>query len=364
MIGAGVCRLCSYTALDVPKMECFICLDACGVLQRKGCACRGSGAVVHVECMVRVVDAQLPHRGELAWYECQTCGQSFTGTLCVALADAWLARAQQGTKERQRALNYRAHSIGGMGSFAEAEGIYREVLAVRLRTKGKTHKSTLISMSKLASVLGDQDKHAEAEPLHRAVLMARTVALGAHHELTLSTKSNLARSLSAQGKYDESATLFEQVIEAQTSVLGADHGHTLVAMSNYASMLTRRGNNEEAERTYRATLAAHWRVFGDSHPNTLTIEANLAFCLMQQGKHDEAAAIYERTIPEMRLVLGAEHPGVKAIAREAKKCRSDCQEKSVLCRPPAPCSIYLCPRQLRSIVRERVRPCRRRRCGG
>ena len=52
-------------------------------------------------------------------------------------------------------------------------------------------------------------------------------------------------------------------------------------------------------------------------------------------------------------------------AAEPKKRKAEpSASEGVLCRPPAPRSIYLCPRQLRSLVRERVRPCRRRRCGG
>jgi hypothetical protein len=52
-------------------------------------------------------------------------------------------------------------------------------------------------------------------------------------------------------------------------------------------------------------------------------------------------------------------------AAEPKKRKAEpSASEGVLCRPPAPRSIDLCPRQLRSIARERVRPCRRRRCGG
>ena len=93
--------------------ECCVCLDAAGAMCRKGCACRGTSAFVHFECALRSVVAQLRHRGEVAWHQCQTCKQSFTGEMCVALADAWLERVTDEV-ERQRALNYRALAIGGM----------------------------------------------------------------------------------------------------------------------------------------------------------------------------------------------------------------------------------------------------------
>ena len=165
----------------------MICLcggGAAAALTRKGCACRGSSALVHGACALRAVVAQLPHRGERAWAECQTCGQVFTGPMCAALAAAWLARA--GTvAERHRALSYAATASQDMGEYARAERTCRYVLAANTRRYGPTHEATVRSMGKLASALWHQEKHAESEALRRSVVSCRVLAFGKEHPLTL-----------------------------------------------------------------------------------------------------------------------------------------------------------------------------------
>ena len=298
------------------ERQCMICLCGSGDLIRKGCACRGSSALVHGGCALRAVVAQLPHRGERAWAECQTCCQVFTGPMCVALANAWLART--GTvAERHRALSYAATASQDMGEYARAERTCRYVLATNTTWYGPTHEATVRIMGKLASALWHQEKHAESEALRRRVVWCRVLALGTEHPLTLVGESDLALSLSTQEKYDEAEKLFDAVIAAQRRVLGREHAHTLVTMSNHASMLSRRGDEAAAERVYREAIASHRRVLGDAHPHTMLMDSNLARCIAAQGRRYEASAIYDRVVPMMREIMGAGHPDTVECERRA-----------------------------------------------
>lgn len=267
----------------------MICLDGSGALLRKGCACRGSGALAHACCMALAVASQLPRRGERAWSECQTCGQHFTGQMTVALA---VVRLEQRPTPCPAARSFHATALQNMGAYAEAERMFRDVLAARIAQHGPTHKATLEAMGKLASAMlssSSEDRRAESEALWRDVHAARALTLGTEHPLTLSSRASLALALSraltaasAPERIDEATQLFEATVDAQTRVLGRDHAHTLVTRSNYASMLSRLGDDAAAEPIFRAAIAAHRRLMGDLHPHTALLCANLAQCLANQ----------------------------------------------------------------------------------
>jgi len=50
---------------------------------------RHIGPTKRVGCLIEKAVAQQPHRGIGAWWECQTCGQYFTGAMQIGLAEAW-----------------------------------------------------------------------------------------------------------------------------------------------------------------------------------------------------------------------------------------------------------------------------------
>lgn len=308
-------------------LQCMICLDSIGTLLRKGCACRGSSALAHAPCMANAVVSQLPHRGERAWSECQTCGQHFTGQMTIELAVVWIARCTGSCPVAlERAMSFHATALQHMGAHSEAGRIFRDVLEARIARHGRAHKSTLVTMVNLASAIWHENKcdktRTEAEMLWREVAAVRARTLGTEHPLTLESKAWLALSLShslsrasAQERIDEAAQLFEATIDAQTRVLGHGHAHTLITKSNHASMLVRLGDYAAAEPTFRAVIAAYRLLMGDLHPYTIMMCGNLAQCLERQHRRDEANALHYRTVQTMRDVLGPKHPDTLEYSR-------------------------------------------------
>jgi Flp pilus assembly protein TadD len=151
----------------------------------------------------------MKNRGDVkgcAWWECGTCGQSFTGAMQLGLAEAWWSTAQRLPEEddqRLKAAVILAIALDDQGRNAEAETMHREVLLVQRRVLGQEHPHTLIAACNIASSLDDQGKHAEAETMHREVLVVRRRVLGPEHPHTLVSANNLASSLSDQGRCAE-----------------------------------------------------------------------------------------------------------------------------------------------------------------
>ena len=65
------------------------------------------------------------------------------------------------------ARGYLARTLVRRGRSGDAETIYRELLADRLRVQGKDHLGTLATRHDLAAALGVQGRFGEAEELYR-----------------------------------------------------------------------------------------------------------------------------------------------------------------------------------------------------
>ena len=167
---------------------CILCLDSDPPPIQSGCACRSDTGLAHVGCLVEKAVSQQAHRGAKVWWECQTCGQRFTGAMRTGLGEAWWSRVRGEAEESAERLGA-AHNLADCrradGEYAVAVRIEREVLGVRRRVLGEEHPETLMSAGNLASSLSSQGKHADAERIEREVLSARRRVLGEEHPDTL-----------------------------------------------------------------------------------------------------------------------------------------------------------------------------------
>jgi hypothetical protein len=144
-----------------------------------------------------------------------------------------------------------------------------------------------MSANTLAHSLSRQDKYAEAELIWRNVLAVQRRMLGAEHEETLGVASNLAstlsrhgeyglaRSLSGQDKYAEAQGIQRETLWLCKRVLGAEHPSTLKAANNLATTLSRQGRHSKAKKILQAAVATCERVLGPTHLTTLQYISNL-----------------------------------------------------------------------------------------
>jgi hypothetical protein len=133
---------------------CIICLDTSPPPIQSGCACRGDGGLAHVDCLVELAASQQAHLGALAWKQCQTCEQDFTGAMRIGLAEAWRSRvagqaAESG--ERLDAEGNLAESLLHQGKYTQAERILRGLHAVMMRVLGAEHPDNLTTAHDLAA---------------------------------------------------------------------------------------------------------------------------------------------------------------------------------------------------------------------
>ena len=132
---------------------CIICLDSNPPPIQSGCACRSDSGLAHVACLIEKAVSQQQHRGSKAWWECQTCGQCFTGTMQTELGEARWSRVCDQAEESGERLSAAGQLAGcrrSQGKYKEAERIECEVLRVQRRVLGEEHLETLKTAARLA----------------------------------------------------------------------------------------------------------------------------------------------------------------------------------------------------------------------
>ncbi len=90
--------------LEPQECVCIVCLDSDPPPVQSGCACRSDTGLAHVGCLIEKAVTQQPHRGDAVWWECQTCGQRFTGAMQTGLAEAWWSRVSDEAEESAERL--------------------------------------------------------------------------------------------------------------------------------------------------------------------------------------------------------------------------------------------------------------------
>jgi CRP-like cAMP-binding protein/tetratricopeptide (TPR) repeat protein len=206
------------------------------------------------------------------------------------------------------ARGYLARTLVRRGRSSEAETIYRELLADRIRVQGEDHLATLATRHDLAASLGVQGRFGEAEQLYRRLLGDDDRLRGLDHRDTLAARYNLARMIGLQGRYAEAERLGRQVLDAQRRVLGPDHPDCLASRQHLARLAGKAGRYAEAEAMYRRVLADRRRVLGDDHSDTLATRHRLARIVGQRGRYGEAEELCHQVLADRRRLLGEDHP--------------------------------------------------------
>ena len=156
------------------------------------------------------------------------------------------------------------------GQIEEAETLYRTTLKTMKRELPKNDNFTLATMSGFAALLNDKlEKHAEAEEIFRELVAVQQQVLGPEHPDTLLNVGNLATSLSCQEKDDEALPIAREFYASYVKVCGPEHPDTLGAAHCVACSLVALEEYAEAETILRETLVLLRKVLGADHDRTV-----------------------------------------------------------------------------------------------
>jgi tetratricopeptide (TPR) repeat protein len=208
--------------------------------------------------------------------------------------------------EIARALIARGSVLNTSGHYADAKPVLAEALKLLQPLPGAEddYATTLFELGRAAHLSGDE---AQAEKLYREVIArdkrgddAMRRNLGAHLQ-------NLSVLLSGQGRYDESAAVSREALAMYRQYWPADYPEALMSEAQYGIILMHLHRPAEAEPVFRDVLGREVRVLGPEHADTLVAQTQLGESLIDLERYPEAEKILRATAESLGKVLGPEH---------------------------------------------------------
>jgi tetratricopeptide (TPR) repeat protein len=230
------------------------------------------------------------------------------------------ARLGKDHVEAMRSRRTLAVAIAKYERYAEAERIYREILAKQITVLGQDHPDTLRTSQQMAWIIGEQGRFDEAEPQLRETFVAQARVLGKDHPDTLNTQHDLAWSIAGQHRYGEAEQLCRQVVAARERTVGPEHPHALATKANLVWMVARQGRYQEAEKMGRVLYEEKRHVLGSDNPYTLEQARQLALIILSQCRQEEAEQMLRDTLARQEKTLGVSHAKTAA-TRDALTAR-------------------------------------------
>lgn len=177
-----------------------------------------------------------------------------------------------------------ADNLSMLGRLAEAEGVYRRLLAEQQTRWGRDHARPLYTQVGLARVLGLQGKGAEARTLLQEAAHGLQARLGAGHRHTLTARDQLAELLLREGRFDDAATEWAAVQQGFAALMGAGSSYVITVQTNRGLALHGGKHLNAAADTLRDALARARALLPDEAPQVQQIRYALADCLADLGQ--------------------------------------------------------------------------------
>lgn len=206
------------------------------------------------------------------------------------------------------AINNLAHSLWRQGKNPEAELLYKEVLAERLKSFGENHEKTLSSFIGYGNVLVELGKASEAREVQEKALEISTKVIGSEGEQTLMIMMNLANDLRDSGKLSEAFNLYKNALPGIQKLFGKSHPHSLSCQANYSLALSLSGRLNEALKHSKSSLSGRIKLYGEKHWQVYISKHNLAGILVKSKKLNLAEKLYSDALTGRIRDLGVCHP--------------------------------------------------------
>jgi len=197
---------------------------------------------------------------------------------------------------------------GDSADFAEAEALFRRVLAVRQARLAPTDTDLADAYADLGFVLWRQgafepavEAAEHAVSLHRAGVPPDSAGLA-------SALNVLGDALESAQRMDEAEGVFREMLRVRRAWFGPNHPSVPVGLSSFAGFLRNMGRYDEAAPFAREAFEVSRATLGPDHPNTLEHSILVASILRGQGRPDEAVPIIEDVIDRILRTDGPDHP--------------------------------------------------------
>jgi len=180
--------------------------------------------------------------------------------------------------------------LGEEGRFTEAAAYGRDALALARQTLPADHPDLLLIETAYGNTLASLGQSAEAEPLFRQVIAAQTRVLGPEHKATLLSELALEQDLLKQHRDAEAAAIGLPAARSLESQLGADNVYALSAWTQYGIAACNSHQEDQGLPALRRVLAARQRIYPSGSWLVYNTQLGVGECLYHLRQYGESEA--------------------------------------------------------------------------
>jgi tetratricopeptide (TPR) repeat protein len=183
-----------------------------------------------------------------------------------------------------RLFNHLAALFQVKARYAEAEPLYRRVLAIDEASHGPDHPDVAVDINNLATLLRVTNRLSEAEPLHRRALTIFEASYGLDHPNVAICLNNLAELLRSTNRLGEAEPLYRRAEAIFEASYGPNHPRVATTLNNLGRLLQASNRVGETESLYRRAMAIFQASHGSDHPDVATTLNNLGSLLQATNR--------------------------------------------------------------------------------
>jgi Flp pilus assembly protein TadD len=171
------------------------------------------------------------------------------------------------------ALHKQIIELERAGKYAEAVPLAQRLIGLQEKASTPGVANTL---NTLAYLYLQQGRHADAEPLYRQLLAIREIAFGPNHPDVAQSLNNLAYLYTENGRYADAEPLCRRSLAIWEKALGPEHPNVGMSLNSLAALYEKQGRYADAEPLYQRSSALQERALGPVHPDVAVSSNNLA----------------------------------------------------------------------------------------
>lgn len=213
---------------------------------------------------------------------------------------------REGELQRAAALLDLGRSHMRLGNPKQADKVFEQALAVRIRVLGEDHLAVARVLNNLGAVRSQLGRTDEAIAAHSRALAIQRRAAGDDSE-TYSSLRGLAMLQIQKGDFAEALDSFRKAEGIAGKKYGDKSPFAADSLHNVALALEKLNRFEEAERVLDRSLDIRKRVLPTDHPDLAFSYHSLGRVLEAQGKLKRALACFEEGLRIRKAALGPGH---------------------------------------------------------
>ncbi|MCI0570897.1 MAG: serine/threonine-protein kinase [Myxococcaceae bacterium] len=208
-------------------------------------------------------------------------------------------------------LNQLGILLVNVGSYREAEALFRESLALSTAEHGAEHPEVASVLHNLAWMLKEEERGAEARPLlARALAIRQRVLEPRHPRVAIQLTLHWAIAMDL-GELDEAERLMNESLGILIEVYGAEHPQVTLNRNGEARLRLLQGRYAEARAIAQATVDLHRKRYGDSHWVTAGATSLMAQAMLGLGEHVAARDLLRKVVAIQEAQLGPRARGTR-----------------------------------------------------